>query len=94
MNGGYIMIDCTGLDLTKGSTEQTITGLYSRVKNAMKVNKPIYCNNAVWGNYGKISPIACFANMSSTSNIIITSSTLQIIVTENDVVTIENLVSE
>lgn len=93
MNGGYIMIDCTGLDLTKGSAEQTITGLYSRVKNAMKANKPIYCNNAVWGNYGKISPIACFANMSSTSNIIITSSTLQIVVTENDVVTIENLVS-
>lgn len=23
MNGGYIMIDCTGLDLTKGSTEQS-----------------------------------------------------------------------
>lgn len=93
MNGGYIMIDCTGLDLTKGSTEQTITGLYSRVKNAMKANKPIYCYNAVWGNYGKISPIACFANMSSTTNIIITSSTLQIIVTENDVVTIENMVA-
>lgn len=94
MNGGYIMIDCTGLDLTKGSTGQTITGLYSRVKNAMKVNKPIYCNNAVWGDYGKISPIACFANMSSTSDIIITSSTLQIIVDENDGVTINNLVSE
>lgn len=93
MNGGYIMIDCTGLDLTKGNTVQTITGLYSRVKNAMKVNKPIYCNNAVWGYYGKISPIACFANMSSTTDIIITSSTLQIIVTENDDVTIENLVS-
>lgn len=93
MKGGYVMIDCTGLDLTKGSTEQTITGLYSKVKNAMKANKPIYCN-AVWGNYGKISPIACFANMSSTSNIIITSSTLQIVVTENDVVTIENLVSQ
>lgn len=27
MNGGYVMIDCIGLDLTKGSTEQTITGL-------------------------------------------------------------------
>ena len=93
MNGGYVMIDCIGLDLTKGSTEQTIIGLYGRVKNAMKVNKPIYCNNAVWGDYGKISPIACFANMSSTSNIIITSSTLQIIVTENDVVTIENMVA-
>lgn len=52
----------------------------------MKANKPIYCNNAVWGDYGKISPIACFANMSSTSNII-TSSTLQI------VVTIENMVA-
>lgn len=29
MKGGYILIDCTELDLTKGSTEQTINNLVS-----------------------------------------------------------------
>ena len=93
MNGGYIMIDCSGLDLIKGSTEQTINGIYKKVADAMKKNKPLYCVNAVWGDYGKITPIACFANKSSTSDIIITSSTLQIIITNEDVITINNLVA-
>lgn len=93
MNGGYVMIDCTGLDLTKGSTEQTITGIYNRVKNVMKANKPIYCNNAVFGNYGKSSPISCFAYKLNTSTITLAASTFAIVVTENDVVTIENFVS-
>lgn len=88
MNGGYVLIDCTGLDLEKGSTEQTITGLYKKVTDCMQKNKPLYCVNAVWGNYGRIIPIACFANKSSTDDIIITSSTLQIIVSSSDVVTI------
>lgn len=94
MNGGYILIDCTGLDLTKGSTAHTITGLYKKVADCMQKNKPLYCVNAVWGNYGKITPIGCFANKSSTDDIIVTSSTLQIIVTSSDVVTINNLVSK
>lgn len=93
MNGGYIMIDCAGLDLTKGSTEQTITGLYNRVKNAMKTNKPIYCINAVFGNYGKSSPILCIVYELNTSTITLSASTFAIVVTENDVVTIQNFVS-
>ncbi len=41
----------------------------------------------------KITPISCFANMSSSTDIIITSSTLQIIITNEDVITINNLVA-
>lgn len=93
MNGGYIMIDCSGLDLSKGSTEQTINGIYKKVADSMAKNKPLYCVNAVWGDYGKITPIGCFANMSSSTDIIITSSTLQIIITNEDVITINNLVA-
>ena len=92
MNGGYILIDCTGLDLTKGLTEQTITGLYKKVADCMQKNKPLYCVNAVLGD-SKTTPIGCFANKSSTDDIIITSSTLQITVKSSDVVTINNLVS-
>lgn len=93
MNGGYIMIDCSGLDLNKGSTEQTIKGLYKKVADAMKKNKPLYCVNAVWGDYGRMTPISCFANMSSGTNIIVTSSTLQVTITKEDVITINNMVA-
>lgn len=90
MNGGYIMIDCTGLDLIKGETPQTITGMFNLVKNAMKTNKPIYCVNANWdGAY--CSPIQVFA-IEFDGYIIVTASTLQITVTEQDVITITNMV--
>ncbi len=60
MNGGYIMIDCSGLDLSKGSTEQTINGIYKKVADSMAKNKPLYCVNAVWGDYGKNYPYQLF----------------------------------
>lgn len=93
MKGGYFMINCEGLDLTKGTTPQTVKGLYNKILSAMTENKPIYCYNAVWGDYGKITPISCFANHSSTDDLIVTSSTLQIIVTKEDSITIENMVA-
>lgn len=92
MNGGYVMIDCTGLDLTKGSTEQTINGLYNKVQTAMKSNKPIYAYNAIWGTGKPITPIQVFV-IQFDGYVICTSSTLQIILTSSDVVTINNLVS-
>ena len=93
MKGGYIMIDCKGLDLTKGITEQTITGLYNQVKEAHKLNKPIYAWNCIWGTDGKVSPIEVFAIIFD-GYIICTSSTLQVKVTNEDVVTVINLISE
>lgn len=92
MNGGYVMIDCTGLDLTKGSTEQTISGIYSRVRECMKAGKPIFANNCVWGNDGVVTPIAVMA-IQFPGYVIVTSSTLQIVITSSDTITIVNLVS-
>ena len=48
MNGGYVMIDAKGLDLTKGSTSQTIAGIYDEVKKSFESNKPIFAYNCVW----------------------------------------------
>ena len=45
MKGGYFMINCEGLDLSKGSTPQTVKGLYLKILSAMTENKPIYCYN-------------------------------------------------
>lgn len=93
MNGGYINIDCSGLDLTKGSTKQTISGLYQTVKNAFQANKPIFVYNANWGENCIVSPIQVFV-IDFGTQFICTSSTLQVIVTNQDKVTIDNLVAE
>lgn len=90
MNGGYIMIDCTGLDLTMGTTSQTVEGLYQRVKSAMGSNKPLFANNAVWGSEKPVTPIQCFA-IDWGDVIIVTSSTLQIIISPDDSIIINNM---
>lgn len=91
MNGGYIQVDCTGLDLTKGSTEQNISGLFADLDAALKVNKPIVCYNCIWGTGVPMSPIQAFGIKYDTTTIIMTASTLQIYVTSSDVVTIVNM---
>lgn len=93
MKGGYINIDCSGLDLTKGATEQTITGLYQTVKNAFKADKPIFVYNANWGANGIVSPIQVFV-VDFGTKFVFTTSTLQINVTNQDKVTITNLISQ
>lgn len=93
MNGGFIQIDCTGLDLTKGATSQTVEGLYQRVKIAIGIGKPIMAYNAVWGLVGAVTPILVFA-IDWGDYIICTASTLQVIINPDDTVTINNMVPE
>lgn len=92
MKAGYVLIDCGGLDLLSEST-QTITGLYNKVKEAMKTGKMIIAENIIWGDGvdRPVSPISCFAIDMGDYGIYITASTLQIRVTLSDVVTIVNM---
>lgn len=90
MNGGYIMVNCEGLDLLKGSTPQTITGLYAACQTAMKTGKLICAHNCTWGVL-PVTPIPVFLIQINASEVICTSSTLQIIVASNDSVTINNM---
>lgn len=92
MNGGYIMVNCEGLDLTKGTTPQTITGLYAACQAAMKTGKPICAYNCTWGVI-PVTPIPVFLVQINETQVIGTSSTLQIIVGNNDSVTINNMVA-
>ena len=86
---GYISIDCTGLDLIKGDTPQTITGIRAKVEDAMTTGKPIIAYNANWdGVY--VTPIQLFA-IEIGDYIICTSSTLQIYISKQDVITINNM---
>lgn len=86
---GYIGIDCTGLNLL-AEDSQTISGLYDRVKEAVTTNKPMYAFNCVWGDVSKISPIEVFS-VDFGTYYVLTASTLQVIVTNEDVVTINNM---
>ena len=92
MNGGYIMIDCKGLDLTKGETPQTISGLYNEMQAAQKSEKPIFAYNTTWGDQGVVTPVQVFIVDFSANNLLIaTASTLQIRVTSSNSVTITNM---
>lgn len=40
MNGGYVMVDATGIDLLAESSK-TVAGIYNKFLNALKAGKPI-----------------------------------------------------
>lgn len=86
---GYISIDCKGLNLL-AETAQTISGLYNEIQEAIATGKPMYAINLVWGDVSAISPIQVFS-VQWDGYVILTSSTLQVIVTTADSVTINNL---
>lgn len=91
-NGGYVMVDCEGLDLIKGSTPQTITGIYEKVQKAMKTGKEILACNCVWDTNLDVTPISVMAIQINPTTVICTAATLQVIITSSDVITINNLV--
>ena len=93
IKGGYILIDCTGLDLIKGDTPQTITGIYAKVKSAMQKNKLLLAQNCVWDDI-PTTPIPVLAIQIDSNTIVATANTLQIWITNEDVVTISNLVGD
>lgn len=93
MNGGYIMIDCRGLDLTSRE-EQTISGLYNDMVRAIKTGKPLVAYNCVWGsnNDSPMTPIPFFAQNWTDSLVVGTASILNISCTSADKVTVTSLV--
>lgn len=93
MNGGYIMVDCKGLDLTSRE-EQTISGLYNDMVNAIKTGKPLVAYNCVWGsnNDSPMTPIPFFAQNWTDSLVVGTASILNISCTSADKVTVTSLV--
>lgn len=92
-NGGYIMVDCTGLDLNT-STKQTVTGIFNRVETAFKTGKPIYCVGATFnisGTGNTTSPISVILNSDENGGYVATASTLQLWIDSDDGVQIVNL---
>lgn len=91
MKGGYIMVDCKGLNLTGGSTPQTITGIWNDAKTALASGKPIVTHNCVYGTGIKVSPIVCFGWYISTTEIVIVCSTIHVHIKNDNTVTTQDV---
>ena len=91
MNGGYTMIDCSGIELTT-ATKQTIAGIYKQVVTAYKADKAVLACNLTFST-GKVTPVAIMINPEpgSTTGYIATASTLQLWIDEDDGVKVVNL---
>lgn len=87
---GYVMVDCTGLNLNT-SSEQTISGIYAKAKAALDSGKPCIAANCNMSG-APCSPCSVIAWMEGTT-IIATGHVLRLSITSADKVTVTNLVA-
>ena len=88
MNGGYTLVDCTGIELTT-LTKQTVSGIRKKVETAYKANKPVYACGITYKDT-IATPIQVMLTVDG-DDIIGTASVLQLYVDKSDGVTIVNL---
>lgn len=93
MNPGYILVDCSGIDLTSTET-QTKTGIFNAVDRAYNVGKACFGTSLVYGALGEMSPVPLMINPDGVGGYFATSSILQVHVYANDTVTVTSLVTE
>ena len=88
---GYITVDCDGLELNTASS-QTKTGIYARAKAAISTGKPAYAVNCKM-NSGVCSPVSVAAWEENATTIIATGHVFRVTITNEDAVTVTNLVT-
>lgn len=91
MNGGYFLVDCDGIDLTK-ETAQSVPGIWNKAVTAMKIGKPIVAHNCVYGSGVKVSPVTAFGWYISSTEIVIVGATLHIHIKNDDTATVLDVV--
>ena len=84
MNGGYVMIDCEGLDL---GNPGKVDGLYTRAKNALATNKPVQLYNVKNGTQ-EFTPIPAFGGVESATSVFLSFVPVTIHIDNTDTVTI------
>lgn len=89
MNGGYILVDCTGVELTAQSAK-TISGLHAKAKAAKKTGKACYACNCTYNSY-PVSPIPVQVIEVEGETIIATAEWIQVFITKADSVTVQNM---
>lgn len=83
MNGGYAMIDCTGVDLNDLGI---VSGLYERVKTAVSTEKPIVICNVV-NSTQKFTPMVCYGGIESATSVFLSFFPVTLHISNEDVVT-------
>lgn len=91
MKSGYVMIDCGGLDLTGGSTPQTLDGLYDRCLEAIGTGKLALAENCINGTGIPISPLPVAIYEATSTKVAMLVGTLLIEITNADSVTVTDL---
>lgn len=90
-NPGYVMVDCTGLNLNK-SEKQTITGISAKAAAAFATGKPVFAINCNMSG-AACTPVSVIAWKEGTT-IIATGHVLRIAIDNEDGVTVTNLVAD
>lgn len=91
MKGGYILVDCTGLELYE-TDPQSITGIWEKAVTAIKQNKPIMACNCTYAE-APVTPVPCFGWYLSATEIVIVGATLHVHVKSDDTATVLDVVS-
>lgn len=83
-NGGYAMVDCSGLNL---GNPGTVTGLYAKAKAAVETNKPIVLSGIVNGEQA-FTPMVAYGGIESANSVFLSFFPVTIHISSSDVVTI------
>lgn len=86
---GYVVVDCTGIDLLADS-KVTVIGIYEKVKAAYETGKPMFACNCEYGTGVHMTPVPVMAIIEA-GVYIMTNSILQVRVDNEDGVTIVSL---
>lgn len=89
-NGGYVMFDCMGLDLSS-ALEQSKPGIHAAALKAIATGKPVSAINCNYGG-APFTPVPVACHMSGTT-VIASFGVLQVFITAGDVCTVQNLAS-
>lgn len=89
MANGYIMVDCTGINLLAGE-KQTISGIFAKSTEAIETGKPMYAINLQYGEGVPMSPVSVMA-IEEGGKYCFSASILQIWIDSDDGVEVVNL---
>lgn len=67
--GGYVMVDCKGLDLVGGGEESSLA-LYDELLKAISTNKPVVLYNCHYGENNLLTPVSAFLYVDSTTVVV------------------------
>lgn len=83
MNGGYSMVDCSGVDL---GNLGTVSGIYKKVKAAIETEKPIVLSGIVNGEQA-FTPMVAYGGVESATSVFLSFFPVTLHISNLDVVT-------